>query len=149
MATNVSENGLDAPISHCCDAKIQFRVYESSQRVSRVVAGEIADLIRSRADEGKPCVLGLATGSTPVSVYAELVRMHREESLSLANVTSPKTTFTFPMEHWPSNKSRISVGTTNPRSNRRAASISRSLASAERDISDSTNREAAPIARPD
>lgn len=99
MATNISENGLDTPISHCCDAKIQFRVYESSQRVSRVVAGEIADLIRSRAQEGKPCVLGLATGSTPVSVYAELVRMHREEGLSLANVITFNLDEYFPMQH--------------------------------------------------
>ncbi len=43
-------------------------------------------MIRKRAAEGKQCVLGLATGSTPVSVYAELVRRHQQEGLSFKNV---------------------------------------------------------------
>ncbi len=63
-------------------------VFAGSQDASRAVAGEIAALIRSRAREGRACVLGLATGSTPVSLYAELVRLHREEKLSFANVTT-------------------------------------------------------------
>src|SRR5258708_3516449 len=62
--------------------------FPGSQEASRAVAGEIAMLIRARAKEGRPCVLGLATGSTPVSLYAELVRLHREEKLSFANVTT-------------------------------------------------------------
>lgn len=52
--------------------------------------------MRSRAREGRPCVLGLATGSTPVGVYRELVRMHREEGLSFAHVE----TFNLD-EYWP------------------------------------------------
>jgi glucosamine-6-phosphate deaminase len=63
-------------------------VFPGSQEASRAVAAEIAALIRTRQREGRPCVLGLATGSTPVSVYAELVRLHREEGLSFANVTT-------------------------------------------------------------
>lgn len=63
-------------------------IFASSQDASRTVAAEIAALIRSRQAEGKTAVLGLATGSTPVSVYAELVRLHREEGLSFANVTT-------------------------------------------------------------
>ncbi len=63
-------------------------VYPSSLDASRAVAAEIAALIRQRQAEKKPVVLGLATGSTPVSVYAELVRLHREEGLSFANVTT-------------------------------------------------------------
>jgi glucosamine-6-phosphate deaminase len=55
---------------------------------SRAVAHEIASLIRRRQAEGKKAVLGLATGSSPVSVYAELVRLHREEKLSFANVVT-------------------------------------------------------------
>jgi glucosamine-6-phosphate deaminase len=46
------------------------------------VAREIADLIRQRASEGRKCVLGLPTGSTPTGVYAELVRLHQQEALS-------------------------------------------------------------------
>jgi glucosamine-6-phosphate deaminase len=63
-------------------------VFVSSLDASRAVAAEIAALIRSRQKEKRPVVLGLATGSTPVSVYAELVRLHREEGLSFANVTT-------------------------------------------------------------
>ena len=50
------------------------------------MAAEIAALIRQRAAEGKNVVLGLATGSTPVGVYNELVRLHQQEGLSFQNV---------------------------------------------------------------
>ncbi len=63
-------------------------VFGSSRDAARAVAAEIAALVRQRAREGRPCVLGLATGSTPVSVYAELVRLHREEGLSFRHVTT-------------------------------------------------------------
>ncbi|MDP2137565.1 MAG: glucosamine-6-phosphate deaminase, partial [Candidatus Didemnitutus sp.] len=63
-------------------------VFSDSREASLAVAAEMAALIRRRQKEGRPCVLGLATGSTPVSVYAELVRLHREEGLSFANVTT-------------------------------------------------------------
>lgn len=78
--------------------KIPFRVFETSRQVSLAIAGEIADLIRERAAAGRSCVLGLATGSTPVNVYAELVRMHREEGLSLANVITFNLDEYFPMQ---------------------------------------------------
>ena len=63
-------------------------VFSGSLEASRAVAAEIAALIRQRAREGRTCVLGLATGSTPISLYAELVRLHREEGLSFAGVTT-------------------------------------------------------------
>ena len=50
--------------------------------ICREVATKIADLIRTKPD----AVLGLATGSTPVGVYDELIRLHREEGLSFAGV---------------------------------------------------------------
>jgi glucosamine-6-phosphate deaminase len=67
---------------------VPLAVFRSSAEASRAVAAEIAALIHTRQREGRPCVLGLATGSTPVSVYAELVRLHREEKLSFAHVTT-------------------------------------------------------------
>ncbi|MBI2517653.1 MAG: glucosamine-6-phosphate deaminase [Opitutae bacterium] len=67
---------------------VPLSVFPGSAEASRAVAAEIAALIRLRQKEGRPCVLGLATGSTPVSVYAELVRLHREEGLSFAHVTT-------------------------------------------------------------
>ena len=62
--------------------KIPTKIFKDSKEASKAVAQEIADLIREKQKQGKSCVLGLATGSSPKSVYAELVRMHREEGLS-------------------------------------------------------------------
>jgi glucosamine-6-phosphate deaminase len=67
---------------------VPLAIYGSSSDAARAVAGEIAALIRTRQREGRRTVLGLATGSTPVGLYAELVRLHREENLSFANVVT-------------------------------------------------------------
>jgi glucosamine-6-phosphate deaminase len=48
----------------------------------------MAELIRDRNAAGGRAVLGLASGSTPIPVYRELIRMHREEGLSFANVVT-------------------------------------------------------------
>ena len=77
--------------------RIVTRVFDEPRALSEAVALEIAGLIRKRAEKGRMCVLGLATGSTPMSVYAELVRLHREEKLSLANVVSFNLDEYFPM----------------------------------------------------
>src|SRR5437660_1777883 len=52
---------------------IPTKVYPTAAAASVAVAREIADLIRARAAAKKRCVLGLATGSSPMTVYAELV----------------------------------------------------------------------------
>ncbi len=66
--------------------KIVVRTFPSIHEGSLAAAQEIAALIRSKQAMGLPCVLGLATGSSPRTLYKELVRMHREENLSFANV---------------------------------------------------------------
>ncbi|MDQ3277259.1 MAG: glucosamine-6-phosphate deaminase [Bacteroidota bacterium] len=66
--------------------KVPTDIYATALEASRAVATEIAELIRTKHRNGKYAVLGLATGSTPKRVYAELVRMHREEGLSFQNV---------------------------------------------------------------
>jgi glucosamine-6-phosphate deaminase len=63
-------------------------VFKNNAGASRSVALEIAALIRQRQRQGRRAVLGLATGSTPLGLYAELVRMHREDGLSFANVVT-------------------------------------------------------------
>lgn len=78
--------------------KIPTHIYADAKDASRAVAQEIADLIRQKQSEGKPCILGLATGSSPKTVYAELVRMHREEGLSFHNVVSFNLDEYYPME---------------------------------------------------
>jgi glucosamine-6-phosphate deaminase len=77
--------------------RIPVHVYRHSAEASRAVAHQIADLIRQRHSEGRNCVLGLATGSTPVGVYDELVRMHREEGLSFADVITFNLDEYYPM----------------------------------------------------
>ncbi len=82
--------------------KIHNVIFESSQEASLLVANEIANLIREKALMNKPCVLGLATGSSPIMVYEELVRMHKEDGLSFVNV------ITFNLdEYYPMVKSNI------------------------------------------
>jgi len=76
--------------------RIPVEILDPPDTLARAVAERIARLIRRRADDGQRAVLGLATGSTPVGVYRELVRMHREEGLSFANVE----TFNLD-EYWP------------------------------------------------
>jgi len=72
-------------------------VYDDARDASVAVAKQIAQLIREKAAREETCVLGLATGSTPIGVYAELVRMHREEGLSFANVVTFNLDEYFPM----------------------------------------------------
>ena len=78
--------------------KIHNVIFPNSKEASHVVAHEIAELIRSRQDENKHCVLGLATGSSPIKVYEELVRMHKEEGLSFKNVITFNLDEYYPME---------------------------------------------------
>ncbi|MDR1592006.1 MAG: glucosamine-6-phosphate deaminase [Prevotellaceae bacterium] len=66
--------------------KIETNISETSIEGSRLVAREIADLIRERQAAGKRCVLGLNSGRTPMEVYEHLVEIHRNEKLSFKNV---------------------------------------------------------------
>ena len=68
--------------------KMHVEVFRDSGQASIAVAHEIADLMREKAGRGEACVLGLATGSSPIRVYAELVRLHREEGLDFAHVVT-------------------------------------------------------------
>ncbi|MBU2949300.1 glucosamine-6-phosphate deaminase [Tamlana agarivorans] len=73
-------------------------VYENSTVASRAIAREIADLINVKQAQKQPCILGLATGSSPKSLYAELVRLHTEEGLSFKNVVAFNLDEYYPME---------------------------------------------------
>jgi glucosamine-6-phosphate deaminase len=78
--------------------RIPCLILANSREASRQVAAEIAGLIRIRQAEGRSCVLGLATGSTPTGIYAELVRLHREEGLSFRNVITFNLDEYYPMQ---------------------------------------------------
>ncbi|MCB0374838.1 MAG: glucosamine-6-phosphate deaminase, partial [Sinomicrobium sp.] len=77
--------------------KIPIAIFPSFIEASKSVADEIAALIRDKTARNEMCVLGLATGSTPTTVYAELVRQHREEGLSFKRVITFNLDEYYPM----------------------------------------------------
>ena len=78
--------------------KIPIVIHPNNKLASKTVARAVADLIQQKAKEGKQCVLGLATGSTPKTLYAELIRLHREEGLSFKNVITFNLDEYYPMK---------------------------------------------------
>ena len=68
--------------------RIPTYVFADHDTLAVAVARRIAEVIRDRTADGRQPVLGLATGSTPLGVYRELVRMHREEGLSFRDVVT-------------------------------------------------------------
>lgn len=78
--------------------KIPVKIYPDSQQGSAFVAQQIAALIRRKEAAGEKCVIGLATGSSPKTLYAELVRMHQSEGLSFKNVITFNLDQYYPMD---------------------------------------------------
>jgi len=78
--------------------KIPVKIYSNPTDGSKYVADEIAKLIREKEAAGKKCVIGLATGSSPKTLYAHLVKMHKEEGLSFKNVITFNLDQYYPME---------------------------------------------------
>ena len=66
--------------------KIPTDIYESAEEGANQIALDIAQLIRDKQKAGRFCVLALAGGNSPRNVYADLIRMHKEEGLSFRNV---------------------------------------------------------------
>ncbi|NVO20685.1 MAG: glucosamine-6-phosphate deaminase [Bacteroidetes bacterium] len=86
---SLSINGVtDADAFATRYEKLPVKVANSAVEASKVIASRIAEMIRQRSTEGKNLVLGLATGSTPIHVYNELIRIHKEEGLSFSNVVT-------------------------------------------------------------
>ncbi|HET7600191.1 MAG TPA: glucosamine-6-phosphate deaminase [Gemmatimonadales bacterium] len=77
--------------------RIPVVIVDDHDELGCLVAQRIAALVRERAAAGRPAVLGLATGSTPIGVYRELIRMHREDGLSFRNVVTFNLDEYYPM----------------------------------------------------
>ncbi|CAA9374184.1 MAG: Glucosamine-6-phosphate deaminase / domain similar to N-acetylglucosaminyl-phosphatidylinositol de-N-acetylase [uncultured Gemmatimonadetes bacterium] len=77
--------------------RVPVRILEHDQ-IAHTLATRIAEVIRAKNAEGRPAVLGLATGSTPIGIYRELIRMHRDEGLDFSNVVSFNLDEYYPME---------------------------------------------------
>ena len=71
-----------------------MQIFLDYDALSRAVAARIAALVRAKPD----AVLGLATGSTPIGVYRELIRLHATENLDFSRVTTFNLDEYFPIE---------------------------------------------------
>ncbi len=79
------------------DEQIPVIIGGLTDDINKAVANEIAALIREKASPTRPVVLGLATGSSPIGIYDELVRMHQREGLSFRHVVTFNLDEYYPM----------------------------------------------------
>src|SRR5271166_3074704 len=77
--------------------KIPTLVFPTSNQASRHVALMIESLIRQNNSAHRATVLGLATGSTPVGLYRELIRLHNEAGLDFSRVVTFNLDEYYPM----------------------------------------------------
>src|SRR5882672_10638037 len=77
--------------------RIPILVAETYDAIARRIAERIAEIVRDRRRAGTRAVLGLATGSTPIGIYRELIRMHREEGLDFSDVVTFNLDEYYPM----------------------------------------------------
>jgi glucosamine-6-phosphate deaminase len=82
------------PLPH---TRIKTLRFASPSGAVKHVASEIEKLVRARNAAGKPTVLGLATGSTPVGLYRELIRLHKDEGLDFSRVVTFNLDEYYPM----------------------------------------------------
>src|ERR1700693_3009822 len=80
------------------NTKIPTLVFDTSAQASSHFALRIESLIRQNNSAGRPTVLGLPTGSTPVGLYRELIRLHKEAGLDFARVVTFNLDEYFPMK---------------------------------------------------
>ena len=78
--------------------KIPVSIFPDENQASISVARRIANLINQNNLIAKTTVLGLATGSTPIKVYKELIRLHKDEGLSFKNVITFNLDEYYPMK---------------------------------------------------
>ena len=78
--------------------KLPISVFKNSKEASINVAHRIANIIKAKQSNQLNAVLGLATGATPIAVYAELIRLHKEEGLSFKNVITFNLDEYYPMQ---------------------------------------------------
>ncbi len=88
VAKHIRSGALSLSTQLRGNERLAVTEFQHAEDASLVVAHEIARLIRSRSTTRQKCVLGLATGSTPLGVYRELVRLHQMESLSFQDVVT-------------------------------------------------------------
>src|SRR5262245_31685334 len=95
----LSPKAMIIPISshYVPNTKVPTLVFSTSAQASRHVALMIESLIRQNNSAGRPTVLGLPTGSTPLGLYRELIRLHKEAHLDFSQVITFNLDEYFPM----------------------------------------------------
>ena len=86
-----------APRTFAGPERIPVVVFEEYDEVSRRIAARMAEIIRERSSAGRNAVLGLATGSSPIGIYRELIRLHREAGLDFSRVVTFNLDEYYPM----------------------------------------------------
>lgn len=77
--------------------KLPVAIYEEAGRAAVKIANDISKEIQKKEKEGKPFIFGISGGASPVPVYEELVRLHKEEGLSFKNVVVYNTYEFYPV----------------------------------------------------
>jgi glucosamine-6-phosphate deaminase len=77
--------------------RIPTVVVDTYDDLGVLLGRRIAEIVRSRRQAGLNAVLGLATGSTPIAIYRELIRLHREEGLDCSHVVTFNLDEYYPM----------------------------------------------------
>jgi glucosamine-6-phosphate deaminase len=77
--------------------KVPTLVFDTSGQAARHLALLVESLIRQNKSAGRPTVLGLPTGSTPVGLYRELIRLHKEDGLDFSRVITFNLDEYYPM----------------------------------------------------
>lgn len=97
MATSTAPRTQRIPAQYLRHTKIPTLMFRNSREAARHVAAMVESLIRENNAAGKPTVLGLPTGSTPVGIYRELIRLHKDEGLDFSLVITFNLDEYFPM----------------------------------------------------
>ncbi len=97
LAPSRAPHAIHATHLASADEHIRTVVVDDHADIARLVANRIATLVRERNAANETTVLGLATGSTPIGIYRELIRMHRDEGLSFASVVTFNLDEYYPM----------------------------------------------------
>src|SRR5690348_9156597 len=77
--------------------RIRTLIADEYDDLARRIARRIAEIVREKTRGGGTAVLGLATGSTPIGIYRELIRCHREDGLDFSRVVTFNLDEYYPM----------------------------------------------------
>jgi glucosamine-6-phosphate deaminase len=78
--------------------RVPVLIFDDPGGLAKQAARQVRTLIEAKQAAGDLAVLGLPTGSTPIGVYQELIRMHREDGLDFSNVVTFNLDEYVPME---------------------------------------------------